>query len=119
MTIWRILTSFSGGMSEPTKRRIVAEIEDEFEMLDPTDHTDHIEPVEAALEERHLQDLVEQAAETGMVDSRRVAIGQVGAPVLPYPGSRGGVNLRVVVPDGQTDDILGRNNLRPPEGQTL
>lgn len=50
---------FTGGMSEAAKRRIEAELESEFEMLDPSDHMD---PVEAALEEKHLQDLVEQAA---------------------------------------------------------
>ena len=77
----------------------------EFEMLDPSDHMD---PLEAALEEKHLQDLVEQAAGgTGFVDGGRVAMGQVGAAVMPYPGSRGGVNIRVVVPDGQTDDTWG------------
>ena len=96
---------FTGGMSEAAKRRIEAELESEFEMLDPSDHMD---PVEAALEEKHLQDLVEQAAGgNGFVDGRRVAMGQVGATQMPYPGSRGGVNLRVVVPDGQTDDTWG------------
>eukprot|EP00434_Breviolum_minutum_P043061 symbB.v1.2.038359.t1/scaffold5932.1/size22368/2 len=34
-------------------------------------------------------------------------MGQVGATQMPYPGSRGGVNIRVVVPDGQTDDTWG------------
>ena len=97
--------NLTGGMSEAAKRRIEAELESEFEMLDPSDHMD---PLEAALEEKHLQDLVEQAAGgNGFVDGRRVAMGQVGAAVMPYPGSRGGVNIRVVVPDGQTDDTWG------------
>ena len=79
--------NFTGGMSEAAKRRIEAELESEFEMLDPSNHMD---PVEAALEEKHLQDLVEQVAGgNGFVDGRRVAIGQV------------------VVPDGQTDDTWG------------
>lgn len=46
-------------------------------------HIDHIDSVESALEERRLQDLVQQAAETDMV-GRRVAIGQVGA-LVSYP----------------------------------
>ena len=48
--------NLTGGMSDAAKRRIEAELESEFEMLDPSDHMD---PLEAALEEKHLQDLVE------------------------------------------------------------
>jgi len=63
--------NLTGGMSEAAKRRIEAELESEFEIA---------------------------AGGNGFVDGRRVAMGQVGAAVMPYPGSRGGVNIRVVVP---------------------
>ena len=32
-------------------------------------------------------------------------MGHVGGAVLPYPGARGGLNHRVIVPEGLTDDM--------------
>ena len=93
------LVDYSGGMSEAAKRRIQAEVEDEFELLDGPD------PIEAAMEEKALQDLVNQVA--GSKDKTPgpgPPIGHVASEVQPHVGSRGGLNHRVVVPEGITDD---------------
>ena len=93
------LVEYSGGMSEAAKRRIQPEVEDEFELLDGPD------PIEAALEEKALQDLVnEAAASRDEIRGPRLPIGHVAGEVQPHPGSRGGLNHRVVVPEGITDD---------------
>ena len=94
------LVEYSGGMSEAAKRRIQSEVEDEFELLDELD------PIEAALEERNLQSLVNEAVGKKDEPQRgsRFPIGHVAADVQPHPGSRGGLNHRVVVPEGITDD---------------
>ena len=70
------LVDYSGGMSDAAKRRIQAEIEDEFELLDGPD------PIEAAMEEKALQDLVNEATATRDEGcGPRVPIGHVASEV--------------------------------------
>ena len=108
------LVDYSGGMSDAAKRRIQAEIEDEFELLDGPD------PIEAAMEEKALQDLVNEATATRDEGcGPRVPIGHVASEVQTHPGSRGGLNHRVVVPEGITDDAWDETICELPAVKSL
>ena len=102
------LVDYSGGMSEAAKRRIHSELEDEFEILDGLD------PIEAALEEKALQDLVNEASANKEESHRgpRFPIGHVAGEVLPHVG-------RVVVPEGITDDAWDETVCELPAVKSL